>query len=210
MSCSRWPDLERDTSVPGSTESPLRQHLLLNVKETIKYSTLRQFLVSHEQTTRWTTTDLINSGKDHGEQADRDLSRIKGEEKGGKAKGKRKMSWKGKFGGGKGKEEEKAKDMATTSTKEKEEETTKEERKEGVEEQEEVTKEDSKAKAEDLEVEHPMLIYVIIAIGLVITKPIADRSKETCKAAASGKHSKTISRVLHPLSSCHTSQIPEP
>ena len=123
-------------------------------------------------------------------------------------------------------EEEKAKDMATTSTKEKEEEAIKEERKEEVEEKEEVTKEDSKAKAEDLEVEHPMLVYVIIATGLVITKPIADRSKETCKAATSGKRSKMIGRVLRPpvlqqhclqqplpelqafpLSSCHTSQI---
>ena len=126
------------------------------------------------------------------------------------------------------KEEEKAKDMATTSTKEKEEEATKEERKEEAEEKEEVTKEDSKAKAEDLEVERPMLVCVIIAIGLVITKPIADRSKETCKAATSGKRSKTISRVLHPpvlqqhclrqplpelqvfpLSSCRASQIPQ-
>ena len=127
-----------------------------------------------------------------------------------------------------GKEEEKAKDMATTSTKEKEEEATKEERKEKVEVEEEVTKEDLKAKAEDLEVEHPMLVYVIIATGLVTMKPIADRNKETCKAATSDKHSKMISRVLHPsvlqqhchhqplpelqvfpLSSCHTSQIPQ-
>ena len=126
------------------------------------------------------------------------------------------------------KEEEKAKDMAITFTKEKEEEATKEERKEKVEQEEEVTKEDSKAKAEDLEVERPMLVYVIIAIGLVTRKPIADRSKETCKVATSGKHSKMISRVLHPpvlqqhclhqplpelqvfpLSSCHTSQIPQ-
>ena len=63
------------------------------------------------------------------------------------------------------KEEEKAKDVATTSTKEKEEEATKEERKEKekVEVEEEVTKEDSKAKADDLEVEHPMLVYVILA-----------------------------------------------
>ena len=89
--------------VLGNTEGPLRQHLLLNVKETTKYSTLRQFLVSYKQTTRWTTTDLINSGKDHGGQADMDISRVKGEEKGGKGKGKGKMSWKGKFGGGKGK-----------------------------------------------------------------------------------------------------------
>ena len=87
--------------VLGHAEGPLRQHLLLNVKETTKYSTLRQFLVSYEQTTRWTTTDLINSGQDHGGQADMDISRVKGEEKGGKGKGK--MSWKGRFGGGKGK-----------------------------------------------------------------------------------------------------------
>ena len=89
--------------VLGNTEGPLRQHLLLNVKETTKYSTLGQFLVSYEQTTRWTTTDLINSGKDHGGQADMDVSRVKGEEKGGKGKAKGKMSWKGKYGGGKGK-----------------------------------------------------------------------------------------------------------
>ena len=126
------------------------------------------------------------------------------------------------------KEEEKAKDMATASTKEKEEEATKEERKAEVEEKEEVTKEDSKAKAEDLEVERPMLVCVIIAIGLVTMKLIADKSKETCKVATSGKHSKMISKVLHPpvlllhclhqslpelqtfpLSSCLTSQIPQ-
>ena len=73
--------------------------------------------------------------------------------------------------------------MATTSTKEKEEEATKEEK-------EEVTKEDSKAKAQDLEVERPMLVYVIIAICLVTMKLIADRSKEICKVATSGKRSK--------------------
>ena len=123
------------------------------------------------------------------------------------------------------KEEEKAKDMATTSTKEEEEEATKEEKKEEVKEKEEVTKEDSKVKEEDLEVEHPTLVYVIIATSLVTMKPIAGCSKETCKVVTSGKHSKMISRVLHPpvpqqqylqhplpelqallLSSCHTSR----
>ena len=69
------------------------------------------------------------------------------------------------------KEEEKAKDMAIISTKE--EEATKEERKEEVKEKEEVTKEDSKVKEEDLEVEHPTLVYVIIATSLVTMKPIA-------------------------------------
>ena len=88
--------------VLGNTEGPLRQHLILNVKETAKYSTLRQFLVSYEQTTRWTTTDLTNSGKGHQGLADMDVSRIKGKAKGGDGKGKGKMSWKGKFGGGKG------------------------------------------------------------------------------------------------------------
>ena len=126
------------------------------------------------------------------------------------------------------KEEEKAKDMATTSTKEKEEESTKEERKEEAKEEEEVTKEDSKARVEDLEVEHPMLVYVIIAISLVTMRLIAGKSKEICKVATSGKRSKTISKALHPPvlllqclhqplpevqafphSSCLTSQIPQ-
>ena len=215
--------------VLGNTEGPLRQHLLLNVKETTKYSTPRQFLVSYEQTTRWTTTDLIHSGKDHGGQADMDISRVKGEEKGGKGEGKGKMSWKGKFGGGKGKKGRgKGKGYGNHFYKGKGRGCYNGGKKEKVEEEEEVTKEDSRAKAEDSEVERPMLVYVIIAIGLVTTKPIADRSKETCKAATSGKHIKMISRVLHPpvlqqhcihqpllelrvfpLSSCHTSQIPQ-
>ena len=73
-----------------------------------------------------------------------------------------------------------------------------------------------------------MLVYVIIAIGLVTMKLIADKSKDICKVATSGKHSKMISKVLHPpvlllhclhqslpelqafpLSSCLTSQIPQ-
>ena len=92
------------------------------------------------------------------------------------------------------KEEEKAKDMATASTKEKEEEPTKEERKEEAKEEEEVTKEDSKARVEDLEVERPMLVYVIIAISLDTMKLTAGKSKEICKVATSGKHSKMIKR----------------
>ena len=157
-----------------------------------------------------------------------DISRVKGEEKGGKGKGK--MSWKGKFGGGKGKKggRGKGKGYGNHFYKGKGEEATKEERKEEVEEKAEVTKEDSKAKAEDLGVEHPMLVCVIIAIGLVTMKLIADKSKEIGKVATSGKHSRMISKVLHlpvlllqclhqplpevqtfPLSSCLTNQIPQ-
>ena len=91
--------------VLGGTDGAVRQHLLLNQKETSKYGTLRQYLLSYEQATRWTTTDLINSGRDHQGQADMDISRI--EDKGkGKYKGKGKWSHKGKgkqFGGYKGK-----------------------------------------------------------------------------------------------------------
>ena len=60
----------------GGTEGNMRQHLLLNQKETTKYGSLRQYLLSYEQATRWTTTDLINSGKDHQGQADMDVSTV--------------------------------------------------------------------------------------------------------------------------------------
>ena len=100
--------------VLGGTEGAVRQHLLLNQKETSKYGTLRQYLLSYEQATRWTTTDLINSGRDHQGQADMDISRIEDKGKGkdryykGKGKwshqgkGKQFGGYKGKFGGKKG------------------------------------------------------------------------------------------------------------
>ena len=88
--------------VLGGTEGSMRQHLLLNQKETTKYGTLRQYLVSYEQAARWTTTDLINSGKDHQGQADMDVSRICDHK--GKGKGKGKGYGKGRgFSKGKGK-----------------------------------------------------------------------------------------------------------
>ena len=91
--------------VLGGTEGNMRQHLLLNQKETAKYAGLRQYLLSYEQATRWTTTDLINSGKDHQGQADMDVSRVNEWWKGkGKDKGKSKGKGKGfgKYGKGKG------------------------------------------------------------------------------------------------------------
>ena len=91
--------------VLGGTEGNMRQHLLLNQRETAKYAGLRQYLLSYEQATRWTTTDLINSGKDHQGQADMDVSRVNEWWKGkGKDKGKSKGKGKGfgKYGKGKG------------------------------------------------------------------------------------------------------------
>ena len=60
----------------AGTEGNMRQHLLLSQKETTKHGTLRQYLLSYEQATRWTTTDLINSGKDHQGQADMGVTRV--------------------------------------------------------------------------------------------------------------------------------------
>ena len=71
--------------VMNNMEGPVRQLLLLTVDSKTKFENIRQFLVSYEQTVRWTTTDLINSGKDHGGVADMDVSRVKGK---GKGKGK--------------------------------------------------------------------------------------------------------------------------
>ena len=92
--------------VMNNMEGPVRQHLLLTVDSKTKFENIRQFLVNYEQTVRWTTTDLINSGKDHGGLADMDVSRVKGKgkdkgKKGFKGKGKWRMKGKGK--GGKGK-----------------------------------------------------------------------------------------------------------
>ena len=90
--------------VLGGTEGSMRQHLLLNQKETTKYGTLRQYLLSYEQASRWTTTDLINSGKDHQGQADMDVSRVYDPKGKGKYKGKGKGYGKGRgYPKGKGK-----------------------------------------------------------------------------------------------------------
>ena len=92
--------------VMNNMEGPVRQHLLLTVDSKTKFENIRQFLVNYEQTVRWTTTDLINSGKDHGGLADMDVSRVKGKgkDKGTKGfKGKGKWRMKGKGKGGKGK-----------------------------------------------------------------------------------------------------------
>ena len=92
--------------VMNNMEGAVRQHLLLTVDSKTKFENIRQFLVTYEQTVRWTTTDLINSGKDHGGQADMDVSRVKGKgkDKGSKGfKGKGKWRMKGKGKGGKGK-----------------------------------------------------------------------------------------------------------
>ena len=92
--------------VMNNMEGAVRQHLLLTVDSKTKFENIRQFLVIYEQTVRWTTTDLINSGKDHGGQADMDVSRVKGKgkDKGSKGfKGKGKWRTKGKGKDGKGK-----------------------------------------------------------------------------------------------------------
>ena len=86
------------------------------------YPTLRQFPWSYEQNTCGATTDLINSGKHHGGQADMGVGRVKGKRKG----------WQRKRVEEEGMEEEKAKAMespttaatTTTTTNEKEKEAT--------------------------------------------------------------------------------------
>ena len=91
--------------VMNNMEGAVRQHLLSTVDSKTKFENIRQFLVTYEQTVRWTTTDLINSGKDGG-LADMDVSRVKGKgkDKGSKGfKGKGKWRMKGKGKGGKGK-----------------------------------------------------------------------------------------------------------
>ena len=62
-------------------EGQLRQRMLMNIAPKTTYPTLGQFLLSCEQNTHWITTDLINSGKDHGGQADMDVGRVKGKGK---------------------------------------------------------------------------------------------------------------------------------
>ena len=92
--------------VMNNMEGAVRQHSLLTVDSKTKFENIRKFLVTYEQTVRWTTADLINSGKDHGGQADMDVSRVKGKgkDKGSKGfKGKGKWRMKGKGKGGKGK-----------------------------------------------------------------------------------------------------------
>ena len=91
-------------TVIDSVPATVRQHILLNIKEDTNYDDLRTFLTTYENAKRWTqptTTDLINSGKDHGGQAAMDVSQVKGNYKGkGKRKGKGKDQSKGKGKGG--------------------------------------------------------------------------------------------------------------
>ncbi|CAE7457814.1 unnamed protein product, partial [Symbiodinium microadriaticum] len=64
-------------TVIDSVPATVRQHILLNIKEDTNYDDLRTFLTTYENAKRWTqptTTDLINSGKDHGGQAAMDVS----------------------------------------------------------------------------------------------------------------------------------------
>ena len=91
-------------TVIDSVPATVRQHILLNTKDDTTYDDLRTFLTTYENAKRWTqptTTDLINSGKDHGGQAAMDVSQVKGNYKGkGKWKGKGKDQSKGKGKGG--------------------------------------------------------------------------------------------------------------
>ncbi|CAE7514351.1 unnamed protein product [Symbiodinium sp. CCMP2592] len=66
-------------TVFDSVPAQVRQHILLNIKEDTTYNDLRSFLTTYENAKRWTqptTTDLINSGKDHGGQAAMDVRQV--------------------------------------------------------------------------------------------------------------------------------------
>ena len=94
----------------ANAPADVQEHILLNYDDKKSYEDIRDYMLNVEKNERWTklttnekrqtTTDLIESGQDHGGQADMDINQIKGKGKGkGEGKGKGK-SFKGK---GKGK-----------------------------------------------------------------------------------------------------------
>ena len=80
-------NLKVSTLIQGM-KPDVKRHILLNIGEDTKYNSLRQYLVNYESTERWTnslsqqqgtphrtTTDLIDTGEDHGGLAAMDVNR---------------------------------------------------------------------------------------------------------------------------------------
>ena len=99
-------------NAPADVQEPI----LLNYDDKKSYGDIRDYMLSVERNKRWTklttkekrqtTTDLIESGQDHGGQADMDINQVKGKGKGksfkGKGKGKGKSNWESGYGKGRG------------------------------------------------------------------------------------------------------------
>ena len=94
----------------------VQEHILLNYDDKKSYEDIRDYMLNIEKNKRWkklttkekrqTTTDLIESGQDHGGQADMDINQVKGKGKSksfkGKGKGKGKSDWESGYGKGRG------------------------------------------------------------------------------------------------------------
>ena len=102
----------------ANAPSDVQEHILLNYDDKKSYEDIRDYMLNVEENKRWTklttkekrqtTTDLIESGQDHGRQADMDINQMKGNGKGkgksfkGKGKGKGKSNWESGYGKGRG------------------------------------------------------------------------------------------------------------
>ena len=102
----------------ANAPADVQEHILLNYDDKKSYEDIRDYMLNVEKNKRWTklttkekrqtTTDLIESGQDHGGQADMDINQIKGKCKGkgksftGKGKGKGKSNWESGYGKGRG------------------------------------------------------------------------------------------------------------
>ena len=75
----------------ANAPSDVQEHILLNYDDKKSYEDIRDYMLNVEKNKRWTklttkekrqtTTDLIESGQDHGGQADMDINQIKGKGK---------------------------------------------------------------------------------------------------------------------------------
>ena len=76
----------------ANAPADVQEHILLNYDDKKSYADIRDYMLNVEKNKRWTklatkekrqtTTDLIESGQDHGGQADMDINQVKGKGKG--------------------------------------------------------------------------------------------------------------------------------
>ena len=185
----------------GGTEGNMRQHLLLNQKETTKYAGLRQYLLSYEQATRWTTTDLSTQERTT---KDKQTWMLQEFTNGGKEKERTKESQKEKEKALESTAKEKeAKEKVTEKEKASTTKRAKDEEKEEEKEKEKAEDEDTaKAGAEDTTTKEKEKVTTTTtqeptsattARSLGTTKPIADSSRETCRTP--GTYRRMMSRA---------------
>ena len=111
-------ETNRAVIIIANAPSDVHEHILLNYDDKKSYEDIRDYMLNVEKHKRWTklttkekrqtTTGLIESGQDHGGQADMDINQVKGKGKGegksfkGKGKGKGNSNWESGYGKGRG------------------------------------------------------------------------------------------------------------